>query len=234
VLDYHAVSPSQREKFDAQMETLMRLAMPVPASQQDQLESGKSYAAITFDDAFRCIFENALPVLQKRGIPSTVFVPVGSLGGKPTWIASSCETVISAQELASMGHNPLLAIGSHSMSHPHFPQLTESQARREFQQSKAELEQLLGRAVELFSFPYGAYGDESIRLAKETGYKRVFSIDPKPAELGTKEFLTGRVLVSPEDWPIEFRLKVLGSYRWLMSARKLKNGMLKAGAQGRD
>jgi hypothetical protein len=37
-----------------------------------------------------------------------------------------------------------------------------------------------------------------------------------------EEFLSGRVKAEPTDWPLEFRLKLLGAYRWLPYAIKWK------------
>ncbi len=43
-------------------------------------------AAVTFDDGYRDIYENAVPVLSRKGIPATAFV-VTDLVGKPGWQA---------------------------------------------------------------------------------------------------------------------------------------------------
>jgi hypothetical protein len=40
------------------------------------------------------------------------------------------------------------------------------------------------------------------------------------------EFVTGRIDVQPTDWQIEFRLKVLGAYRWLPHAFAVKRALL--------
>jgi hypothetical protein len=36
------------------------------------------------------------------------------------------------------------------------------------------------------------------------------------------EFVLGRISVEPTDWALEFRLKLLGAYRWLPQAIALK------------
>lgn len=46
--------------------------------------SSRPRAAITFDDGYRDVFENAFPLLERKGIPFTVFVTtdlVGTVGG---------------------------------------------------------------------------------------------------------------------------------------------------------
>ena len=44
----------------------------------------KPVAAVTFDDGYRDVYEQAFPVLQRKGIPATVFV-VTDLVGRPFW-----------------------------------------------------------------------------------------------------------------------------------------------------
>jgi peptidoglycan/xylan/chitin deacetylase (PgdA/CDA1 family) len=54
----------------------------------DRLEGGRPEAllAVTFDDGYRDNFENAFPVLQKYGLPATIFLATGSVDSRePLW-----------------------------------------------------------------------------------------------------------------------------------------------------
>jgi peptidoglycan/xylan/chitin deacetylase (PgdA/CDA1 family) len=204
------------------MDLLLRLAKPIPAGLYGLPDSPAHYCAVTFDDGFVSVLENALPELERRNIPATFFIPTGSLGGPPAWIKAASparhERVLSAEQLAGLKDHRLLAIGSHSISHPNFLKLDPAQARRELEQSKAQLETILCHKVGLFSFPHGAYDSQTIDLARAAGYDRVFTINPGNAFTGPDNFVIGRVLADPADWPLEFRLKILGAYRWLAKA----------------
>jgi peptidoglycan/xylan/chitin deacetylase (PgdA/CDA1 family) len=54
----------------------------------EHILSGKPFdepvAAITFDDGYRDVYEQAFPVLQRKGIPAAIFV-VTDLVGRPIW-----------------------------------------------------------------------------------------------------------------------------------------------------
>jgi len=52
-------------------------------------------------------------------------------------------------------------------------------------------------------------------MARESGYEKVFTVEPKCDESEMKDFVVGRVRVDPSDWRLEYRLKLLGAYRWL-------------------
>ena len=86
----------------------------------------------------------------------------------------------------------------------------------------------MSREIRLFSFPYGAENDRLVDLCREAGYERVFTILPRLALLDPQEYVTGRVVVDPTDWPLEFRLKLLGAYRWLPRAFAWKRKLFPA------
>jgi peptidoglycan/xylan/chitin deacetylase (PgdA/CDA1 family) len=134
--------------------------------------------------------------------------------------------VASAEVLRTVADQPLVRIGSHSVSHPDFTRIDDEQARDELTRSKATLEEILQREVTSFSFPHGAHTQRSLDLARECGYARVFTIDPVPTADAHDEFSVGRVRVEPQDWPIEFRLKALGAYRGMARASAIKRDLL--------
>jgi len=219
VIYYHAINSAERTRFAWQMDEVLRLAKPVPAGLAALPGSGAHFCAITFDDGFISVLENALPELERRNIPATFFVPTGYLGGPPGWTKPDSparqQRVLSAQQLAALSNHALLTIGSHSISHPDFLKLDPAQARVELEQSKAQLESMVGCKIGLFSFPHGRYNARLVELARAAGYDRVFSVNPRNAFSEPDHFVEGRVLVDPADWRLEFRLKILGAYRWL-------------------
>jgi hypothetical protein len=105
--------------------------------------------------------------------------------------------------------------------------LDEEGARQELYQSRMKLEALLNRQVTLFSFPFGDFNLKLIQWCREAGYKRVFTGLPIAALHEPASFAMGRVPVNPSDSLLEFRLKVLGAYRWLPYAFVLKRRILR-------
>ena len=227
VLYYHAVEPDQRAAFARQLEEINRQAAVLPADHQERLEPGCHHVVITFDDGFVSVLENAIPELRSRKMPATIFVATGSLGQRPQWVRNPAmsswhETVMSENLLDQFKKEQLVQIGSHSVNHPRLTQLEETEASRELVESKRDLERILGRPVELFSFPHGDHNSRLLTLAREAGYRRVFTVQPEMALKQPAEFATGRVLVDPADWMIEFRLKLAGAYRWMVATSRFK------------
>ncbi len=237
VLYYHATPAAARRRFASQMDELARISVPVDIEGTELLPKGRRYSAVTFDDGFMSVVENALPELNARKIPCTIFVPTGSIGRQPSWIspshADAAEVVASAEVVQAMANQQLVRIGSHSVSHPDFRRLNDMQAKDELTRSKVTLKEMLGREVTSFSFPHGAYTQRTLDLARQCGYTRVFTIEPVRLKDPRAGFTVGRVRVDPYDWPIEFRLKALGAYRWMAHASAIKRELLGAVRGGR-
>lgn len=230
-IHYHAVAPHDRKRFARQLDLLKIHAKPLAADNVQPLQAGQHYAVVTFDDGFMTAVENAVPELVARNIPMTFFIPAGLLGTIPQWTefgpdGVSEEIIATAQCLRELPSD-LISIGSHTMTHAWLPSLSDNEAKFEVAGSRTELEKLLDRKIKLFSFPYGASNGRLIELCREAGYERVFTILPTPAFTDPKEFVTGRIAVNPTDWELEFRLKILGAYKWLPGVIALKRKLLR-------
>jgi peptidoglycan/xylan/chitin deacetylase (PgdA/CDA1 family) len=148
-----------------------------------------------------------------------MFVPTGSWNARPRWVTNASnalfrERVLSRDEIRRLSSEPLVTVGSHSVSHPDLRRLEDAVVDRELVDSRQELETLVGRSVTSFSFPFGAYDERVVSRALAAGYQRLFISTPDRADVGRASATIGRTSVEPDDWPIEYRLKVAGAYRW--------------------
>jgi len=230
ILTYHSVKPEQHAKFKKQMDRLIDIGKPVFADIKGDLPKGVHHVAVTFDDGFQSVLENALPTLQRAKIPATLFVPVGYLGSTPGWIKKAShenarETLLTAEQLQRLPHD-WVKIGSHCITHPNLRNLEPEQVKKELLESKSKLEELLGNKIELLSFPYNSYNDRIMGIARQVGYRRVFANVPIHPTTETDPFLYGRIDVSPDDWSIEYWLKLKGLYRWLPFAIAIKRKLI--------
>lgn len=223
VLYYHSVPDAFASQFEAQMKALLANARPVALSDLNCLPESSHSVAVTFDDSLQSVAKIASPVLETLDIPATVFAVTNALGSRPDWAESyydEDECLMSAAQLKSLPAR--LCVGSHSMTHPNLKKIGETAAREEILGSREKLESLLGKPVKWFCFPYGEHNEETLQICREAGYERVFTTEPVLFRGDEAQFAVGRVEADPWDWPIEFRLKVLGCYCWEQRARALK------------
>lgn len=234
VINYHTLDEQNAPRFVRQMDVLQDLATPISLSSMGALEPGVRYVSITFDDAFRSFKKWAMPELARRRVPVMVFVPTGYLGKKSAWFDYGGENpvgeeVMSMEELKEIAASEIMEIGSHCITHPNLVQLSEDEARFELQESRKSLQSMLGKQIDSVSFPYGSATERELTLAQEAGYRFMFSIAPQMLVSKVESGLVGRVSVQPTDWPLEFRLKILGAYRWLSVASAWKGKLRKRG-----
>lgn len=226
-LCYHEVTAAQKANFLRQLEQLKRHTQPLFLNAPVQA-SPKPQVAVSFDDGFVNLLENALPALQAQQIPATLFIPSACLGQTPPWLQGSShdnaqQQIMTAEQLTALSPEYIL-IGSHSAHHADLSACEPDALDRELQESKIFLEALLKRPITLLAFPYGRYNEQVLERSALAGYQRVFAADPIAQE---SDFFMGRTDASPNDWSIEFYLKIHGAYQWLPQAIALKRHLKK-------
>jgi peptidoglycan/xylan/chitin deacetylase (PgdA/CDA1 family)/lipid II:glycine glycyltransferase (peptidoglycan interpeptide bridge formation enzyme) len=225
-LCYHGVSAKQRERFAWQMSKIRSRVVDLAECRASTSSCAKlPYVSMTFDDAFANLMENALPILEQYQIPATIFAVADNLGCLPRWEMpdghpESTERTMTDEQLVTVSKNPLIRIGSHTLTHPDLTRIRPDQLKTELIDSKRRLEQLLGNPIEDLALPFGSYDQEVLRMAREAGYKRIYTVDTRPANPMSQEPVTGRFAMSPDVWKIEFILTCAGVYAWLYPWRR--------------
>lgn len=226
VLYYHGVPNRFRSHFARQMDEIQSNAKVFPAFHRGRLSDQRPSVAITFDDAYLSVAENALPELVARGFHSTIFVPARLLGKQPDWAmedgSPDSEEIIMPAELIASLSSPLVSLGSHTCTHPRLSRIDPAQAREEIAASRSILEELTAQDIRLFAFPYGDHNPLILELCKTAGYNIVFSTIPHGVDTSGSDFIRGRVKVDPFDSRLEFYLKYNGAYAWTPYASAIK------------
>jgi len=228
VLCYHSLKREAVESFKKQMDYLAshyRIVKPsrIPEEQYD----GRKIVALTFDDAFKSFYENAVGVLKELNIPAGVFVPTGFMGQKCGWQMppghrDENEVVINRQQIIELEKDGI-EVFCHTVTHSDLSRLSDVFLRQELTESKAALEAILKHAVNGISYPHGLYHDRVLDIAKECGYQLGFTLDPQWAEKATNNLAIGRFLVSPGDGLLTLKLKADGAYAAQNVLRYLKH-----------
>lgn len=203
-------------RFESQMRYLSKAGIRLLRLEQiaDAFERRAEWpdggVAVTFDDGFADTFANALPVLTRYGIPATMFAVSDLTGASNDWMSARGfprRRLMSAAELREMS-TAGIAIGSHTRTHPHLPELDAEAKRGEIRGSKARLEEMLGRSVTAFAYPYGQFDDDARHAVEEAGYRIACSANSGFNGPDVDRYLLRRIEVLGGDNLWQFRQKL--------------------------
>lgn len=234
-LCYHAVSERwpaalsvTPDAFEAQMRILAaRRYRGVGFSELAAGRAGKT-VAITFDDAFRSVFEIAFPIMARLGLTGTVFVVTAfpdSGGpmrwqGVDQWIGGEFEAEMEPMSWDQLGQlqDAGWEVGSHTHSHPHLTNLEDHALSEELERSREICGERMGRACRSIAYPYGDHDSRVIAAAAEAGYEAACTLPSRqhPAE----PLRWPRVGIYQVDTGMRFRTKISPLVRRLRGDRE--------------
>jgi peptidoglycan/xylan/chitin deacetylase (PgdA/CDA1 family) len=197
VLCYHAVSEDWEHAlsvrpaaFEHQLRRMLGRGYR-PATAAEVVGREGRLLHVTFDDAYRSVLD-ALPALERLGVPATVFVCAGYAdSGRPLAIPELVNEAVrvpaelatldwsAVRELASRGFE----VGSHTVTHAHLSALSDLDLARELQESKQRLETEVGSTCRFLAYPYGEHDARVRAAAREAGYEAAFALPGREAPL---------------------------------------------------
>jgi peptidoglycan/xylan/chitin deacetylase (PgdA/CDA1 family) len=78
---------------------------------------------------------------------------------------------VTPDEIRLISDGGLFDIGSHTCTHPYLPALPLAERYREISNSRQRLEDITGRPIESFAYPYGSYDRHTVAAVRDAGYK---------------------------------------------------------------
>lgn len=178
ILVYHTISVQPQpleanidvspKRFESHLKWLAKRREKVTTLENllDVPESDRRIA-ITFDDGFKDNLTVALPLLEKYDLPMTIFVATDFIGKKD---------FLTKSELKTLADHPLVTVGSHGLSHRHFPELEREEARFELMESKRILEDITQKEIDLLAWSFGDCNEELEKMSAEAGYRAAWSV----------------------------------------------------------
>ncbi len=206
------VSP---KRFEAQVLDFQSLGFQFSTLRELSSTNRKTNLAITFDDGYASVYEQAWPVLEKYDIPATVFVITDYIGKHNTWdvqIGGRLFRHLDWEEIIALHHTGW-EIGSHSVSHAILTNCSTADIRHELKTSKAILESRLGTEITSFCPPFNQVDDRVLEIGLEVGYSRCavsFPLIPSPARY--KALIVPRLGVYRHEWSSLVRSKIVLNY----------------------
>ena len=164
---------------------------------------------VSFDDGCKELLDNVLPLVRQHGIPVTLFIPTGIVGGDGLfpWLhggrtnaarRDEARDAVTLAELQDISRCPHVTIGSHTVSHAVTMQSTEDKLRFELGESKRTLRTWFGIDVKYFAFPVGRFDGHEKSILEECGYEMAATTENAFVSRKTDPYLVPRFSVGDE------------------------------------
>ncbi|MBM7567158.1 polysaccharide deacetylase family protein [Paenibacillus sacheonensis] len=163
-----------------------------------QASSDGKEVLITFDDGYKNNYTAALPILEQYGFQATEFLVTSWVGGKDYLTWDQVKTMQAA------GWD----IMAHTQTHPYLPLHTAKTQRDELEGSKVAIERNLGTKATAVAYPYGLRSEETMRLAKQSGYVYAFTFDDGWTTGEQNPYLLKRLFISGDQDLADFERKM--------------------------
>ena len=126
--------------------------------------------SITFDDAYRSVLDQAMPMLKERNWPFTVFVNTKA-------IDKGYRNYLRWDGLKLLLNNGA-EVGNHSHTHSHLVRLLKGETREQWRarieddinSAQKRLREELGVDAEMFAYPFGEHTPELQAIVDELGF----------------------------------------------------------------
>ena len=135
---------------------------------------------ITFDDGYVNVLRHGLEPLASAGFKAIQFLVADLIGKCNEWdvplgeVPEPMMDAVQVREWMAAGHD----IGSHTLAHPWLTRLSVSAAREEITASRKKLEDMFGRPIRHFCYPYGDWNEAVRDLVAAAGYQTACTTQP--------------------------------------------------------
>ncbi|MBA2744912.1 MAG: polysaccharide deacetylase family protein [Flavisolibacter sp.] len=154
---------------------------------------------ITYDDTREEHYTIAKPEMEKYGFKGVFYIMTISIN-RPNYMSKE-----QIKQLSDDGH----IVASHSWDHKRVDRLQGNDWMEQFDKPKKQLEEITGKPIEYFAYPFGIWSQDAIPEIKKRGYKMSYILSTKRDSLEPLH-TARRMIVSPE-WTPQGMVRVMKS-----------------------
>jgi peptidoglycan/xylan/chitin deacetylase (PgdA/CDA1 family) len=200
ILCYHAVDYSgwefsvTPEVFEKQMKFLSENLQVVPLNNMLKNYNNNTIA-ITFDDGYKSVVTNALPIMEKFNISATIFV-LGDFENNYGQLRNTLP-LLTSKEIIDL-KNKKFEIGFHTKTHRNLTKIDYVDLRNETFKGKMLLEQKIQHKLKYFAYPEGAYNNDVKKAVAKSGFTFAFTVNAGILKQGNDKFTLQRYCIGPD------------------------------------
>ena len=240
ILAYHCVGAGTGleidltpEAFDEQMAELAERGTVVHlddglSAVASGATGGSDPVVVTFDDGTADFVEHAAPILERHGIPATLYLATDFVERQIPYAYGA--DPLSWAGLRDACASGLVTVGSHTHTHAVMDSLDQATAADELDRSIALIEEHLGQRAWHFAYPKGVLGTPSVEAVVRQRFRSaaLAVVGPNPYGM-TDPYRLARSPIQVSDGQRWFGHKVEGGLAFEGTLRKLLNRRRYAG-----
>jgi peptidoglycan/xylan/chitin deacetylase (PgdA/CDA1 family) len=172
----------------------------------------KKQIILTFDDGYDDNYNILFPVLKEYKFKAVIFLVTACrqndwsiVQGEP---AINLMTADQIKEMDAYG----IEFGGHTQKHVDLKNAGIALQEQEITGCYHDLEQLLGKKPVSFSYPYGAYNNDTLALVKKAGFNYAVTTIFGPDDFNGDPLLIRRLEIRPHSGLYNFKRKASGRY----------------------
>ena len=220
ILMYHSISDSKNslslsvDKFYNQMNFMKKKGYNT-INLNEINQNDKNKFIITFDDGYEDVLINALPILKKFDFKAICFFVTDYLNLHNIWDQHKNDFILLKTMSKIQAHEWLkngMTIGSHTSSHKNLQKININEKISQISRSKNFFKEEFNIDVKFFSYPYGSYDNETVKIIKKYYEFAVTTKRSRYIKDKFNEYLLPRVPVNKNDSLVKFFLKIKTPY----------------------
>lgn len=197
------------DTFEQQLDTLIESGayFATPSELGQFSEDGQfpdKCVWISFDDIDKTVYDIAFPILKEKGIPFTVFVISGEVGGEDF---DSME-MVTWDDLREMRDSGLVTFGSHTHDMHYLEgdkaiflyEKNYDKFEKDIKLSKRIMEKELNVEVNTMAYPFGDASDDVAEICKKSGYDYAYLLSPNPICIDDDPYHISRYLTDKNNF----------------------------------
>ena len=207
ILLYHSVGDSlwsiSPESFKEQMEWLksnvhLTNLDSILNFNNEENKKNDIQVAVSFDDGYKNLVSNVLPIVKKLNIKPSVFINTScikenySLRSDPNMGHYPDEIFMDWDDVRNLDREGW-TIGSHGCNHYDLTKLDSSVINEELNLSKKIIEKNLNKSCIHFSYTFGKYNDKLLSKVINSGYEYCYTGIHKPIIAEFNRYLIPRI-----------------------------------------
>jgi peptidoglycan/xylan/chitin deacetylase (PgdA/CDA1 family) len=170
----------------------------IPIITTEELLEGKPGLNISLDDGYANNFEHGLKVFEKTETPFTIYVTTRHMIKDnqceildyfqdiihqekvhiPDEVGYELFWGLTPDQLKKLSIHQLVELGCHTHNHQHLNKCSDAEIDEEIKTSTLILQNNIGFAPDIFSYPFGDYDERVINSVTNNGYKAAFAVNP--------------------------------------------------------